>query len=137
MKLPSFKRLITQDFDKEYQKLIEQLGGTINDAFNQVFFALNKRLTFKDNISATVRDVQVQVDTEGTPLSNTTFGLDVKNTPVIGCMVIQATNLTNSAIYPEGSVFISFTQIDNNILINNIKGLQEGYFWSIRVIAIN
>src|SRR4051812_31377278 len=121
MKLSSFRRMITQDFAKDYQELVEQLGSTINDSFNSVYLALNKRITFADNIASTVKQITVTVDSEGNLLQLTRVTLDVKNSPVIGVICIRAVNLTNPLVYPVAAPLISFTQNANEIVINNIK----------------
>jgi hypothetical protein len=137
MKLPSFRRIITQDFKKEFQELMEQLGSNINDGFNVVYTALNKRLTFTDNIACTVKTITVTVDSSGNPQEFSQFNLDIQNTPVLGVVVISAQNLTNPAVYPSSAVWISYSQDGNRIIINNIKGLQADNVYSLRVIAIN
>lgn len=135
-KLKSYKRIITSDFKKEDQELVENIGGTLNDAFNDVFFILNGRASLADNIACTVNTVDVVVDASGIPTSRTTFTLNNTN-QVIGCQVILAVNQTNPAIYPTGAPFISFSQIDKAILINHITGLQPNQRWTLRIIAWN
>lgn len=137
MKLSSFKRLITQDFPEESRKLMEQLGSTLNDSFNQLFQVLNKRITFNDNIACTVKDVQVIVDASGNPTQIASFKLDLPNVPVLGVIVINAENLTNSTLYPTNAPFISYQIVNNTIRINNITGLQANNVYRLRVIAIN
>lgn len=137
MKLSSFKRIITQDFPKESQKMIEQLGSTLNDSFTQIYSAINKRLTFADNIACTVKDVQVMVDSSGNTTQIASFSLDVPNMPVLGVVVIKAENLTNSAVYPTTAPFISYQIVGNTVRINNITGLQENNVYRLKVIAIN
>lgn len=135
-KLKSFKRLITSDYPEEEQKTIEQLGLTVNDAFNDVYFTLNGRVDLTNNLFCSVRTLDVIVDANGNPTARTTFGLNTTQ-PVIGCQVLQAINQTNTAVYPTGAPFISFTQLDQAILINNITGLQPNNRYSIRVVAYN
>jgi hypothetical protein len=137
MKLSSFKRLITKDFPEESRTLIEQLGSTLNDSFNQVYSALNKRLTFIDNIACTVKDVQVIVDSSGNPTQVAGFNLDIPNMTVLGVIVIKVDNLTNSILYPTAAPFISFQIVNNTVRINNITGLIAGNVYRIKVIAIN
>ena len=67
MKLKSFRRIITQDFDKEYQKLIEQISSPINNAFNELYFTLNGRVSLQDNVYCTVKDLDITVDSNGNP----------------------------------------------------------------------
>lgn len=135
-KLPNYKRIITSDFKKDDQELVEQLGRVINDGFNQVYFTLNGRINISDNLFCTVRIVDVVVGADGQPTSRTTFTLN-NTQPVIGCQVIQATNQTNTAVYPTGAPFISFTQLDQALLINHITGLQPGDRYTLRIVAYN
>jgi len=137
MKLPSYKRIITQDYNPDDQELIEQLGGNINDSFNLLYSALNKRLTFGDNLSSTIRDVEIIVDSNGKPINDVSFRLDVLNTPVIGCFCIRALNLTNSNVYPTGSPWISFIQNENQIRVLNVTNLQPNNRYSLKIIALN
>lgn len=135
-KLPNFKRIITTDYPKENQAMIEQLGRSVNDAFNQVYSTLNGRVDLLNNISCTVRTVDVTVDASGIPINQTTISLN-STQQVIGCQVIQALNQTNSNIYPSGAPFISFTQIDQALLLNHITGLQANNRYTLRIVAFN
>lgn len=135
-KLKSYKRIITQDYKPEDQDMIEQLGGSVNDSFNDIYFALNNRISLVDNIFCTVRLVDVTVNSAGIPVNRTTFALNT-TFPVIGCQVISAMNQTNSAAYPTGAPFISFTQIDQALLINHITGLQPNQRYTLRIVAYN
>lgn len=137
MKLPSYKRIITQDYPKDDRELIEQLGGNINDSFGVLYSALNRRLTLNDNISCTVRDVELIVDANGTPQGQVGFSLDVINTPVTGCICVRASNLVNSSVYPTGTPWISFIQTDNFIRILNVTNLQPGTRYRLRIVALN
>lgn len=137
MKLPSYKRIITQDYTKENQELVEQLGGNINDSFNTIYSALNNKLTFKENFSSTVRDIEIVVDSAGKPTNDAGFKLDILNTQVTGCICVRATNLTNSNVFPTGSPWVSFLQQDNFIKILNVTNLQPSNRYILRIIALN
>lgn len=137
MKLPSFRRIITTDFEQEFQKLVESIGSNINDSFNTVYSALNKRLTLQDNIMCTVREINVTVDSNGNPTAPSTFNLDVQNTQIIGIVVLRVENLTNSTLYPTNAPFISYSQTGNIVRINNITGLQANNLYRIKLTAFN
>jgi hypothetical protein len=137
MKLPSYKRIITQDYKNEYQELIEQLGGNINDSFNLLYSALNNRLTIADNVSSTVKDVEIIVDSTGKPLNDASFKLTISNIAVIGCFCIRATNLTNPSTYPSGTPWVSFIQNENSIKILNVTNLQPNNRYILKIIALN
>lgn len=137
MKLPSFRRIITSDFDKQFKDLIENLGSTINDSFNVVYSALNKRLTLTDNIMCTFKQINVQVDSNGDLVSPITIKLDVQNTTVKTVIAGTPQNLTNPSIYASGAPSVSYAQNGDQLRILNIKGLQANYIWSLYIIAIN
>lgn len=135
-KLKSYKRLITTDFKEEDQELVEQIGLTVNDAFNDAFFTLNGRVDLANNIYCTVKSVDVTVGANGVPINSTSMTLN-STQPVIGCQVLQATNQTNSAVYPTGAPFISYTQLDQSLVINHITGLQANMRYTLRIVAYN
>ena len=136
MKLSSYKRIISTDFPSEDQKLVEQIGGNINDGMDTLYFALSNKLTFEDNFAATVREVDVTVNANGTPNFRTSALLS--NTLVVkGTIVISAVNKTNGALFPTATPFISFTQNGNSLFIDNVTGLQADNRYTIRFIALN
>ncbi len=133
-KLASYKRIITNDYAKEDKKLVEQLAGPINDGFNELYFATNGRLSVRENIYCTYKEFDVEVDAAGNPTGRTVITLTY-NTPVLGCEVIRAENQDNSSIYPTGAPFVSYSQDNNTIIINNITSLAAGSRWRVRIIA--
>lgn len=135
-KLKSYRRIITSDYDKEQQPLVEKLADPVNDAFSELYFTLNGRVDLTNNLFCTVRQVDIIVDANGVPVNRTTFGLN-STQPVIGCTVLQVINQTNSASYPTGAPFITFTQLDQSILINHITGLQPNQRYTVRIVAFN
>jgi hypothetical protein len=135
-KLRSYRRIVTSDYEKEDQPLVEKIADPLNDAFNELYYTLNGRVDLTNNIFGSVRLVDVTVNANGIPVNRTTFGLN-NTQPVIGCIVLQALNQTNTAVYPTGAPFISFTQIDQAILINHITGLQPNQRYTLRIVAFN
>lgn len=134
MKLATYKRIITSDFENDDQPLIEQIAFPINDGFNALYFAVGGRLSIRDNLFSTVRDLDITVNSAGVPTTTTNFALD-KQGQVIGCQVIYAENQVNSASYPTGQPFINFTQNSTSVIINHITGLQANQRYKIRVVA--
>lgn len=135
-KLKSYRRIITSDYGKDVQPTIEKLGITLNDSFNEVYYTLNGRVDLTNNLFCSVRTLDITVDANGIPTTRTTFGLN-STSSVIGCTVLSAVNQVNSAVYPLGAPFISFTQVDQAILINHITGLQPETRYTITVVAFN
>jgi hypothetical protein len=136
-KLKSYKRVITKDFEEEDRKLVESLGGNMNDSFGDLYFVLSGRVDLATNIACTLRDVEVIVDATGKPINRTVFTVQNPTLPIIGITVILALNLTNSSVYPTSQPFISFVQVDGGVLINNITGLQPNQRYLVRLVAWN
>lgn len=81
MKLPNFKRLTTNDFEEQDKKFVEQLGFCMNDGFQNLYDALNKKLTIDDNFLGALKDVDVRVDANGTPLVSTFVNTGISVVP--------------------------------------------------------
>lgn len=134
MKLPSFRRLNTQDFSKENQELIEKLAGNLNIGIEVLYDTLNKRLNLDDNFLASVRTFVVETNANGIPVNQTSFTIDNLGT-IKGLTVLNVNNLTNPNVYPTSGVTVSFEQRTRNILIKHITGLPVSNRFSITVVA--
>ena len=134
MKLPSFRRLIRTDFKQEFQALVDQLSVSINIGIENLYDALNRKLTLRDNIACTVKEIDVKVDASGTPTATTLFKMDISNR-LEGITVLNALNIDDSTGYPTGGIFISWTQTQNGILINNITGLVANQTYRLKLVA--
>lgn len=134
MRLPSFRRLIRTDFKQEFQALVDQLSVSINIGIENLYDALNRKLTLRDNIACTVKEIDVKVDAAGTPTATTLFQMDISNR-LDGLVVLNALNQDDSSIYPTSGIFVSWTQTQNGILINNIKGLQANQTYRLKIVA--
>jgi len=135
-KLPNFRRLYSSDFEPDKKDLIDRLGTSLNNAIETLFDALNKKLTFRDNISATIVELSVTVNSGGVPNKPTSFKLDARQTIVEGLMVIDAVGTTDPLLFPTAGVFVSFTKNENIIIIRNVKGLQAEKPYTLKIIAL-
>lgn len=135
-KLQSYKRILSSDFNKEDQELVDQLAGSLNTVIDDHQYTLSGKVSLTDNIYCTVKDIDITVDANG-GTGNARISVNNPTVQVLGFDVIRVSNLTNSAIYPTGQPFISFTQLEGSILINNITGLLPGYRWRLKIIAWN
>jgi hypothetical protein len=113
---------------------VDQLAVSLNIGIESLYNALNKNVSLKDNMLCTVKDLTITVDATGKPTTSTQFALDISG-QIIGTQVIYAINTTNSASYPTGGIFISFTQTTTGVLINNITGLPANQAFTVRVVA--
>jgi len=135
MKIENFKRLYKNDYNQEFQSMIDSLSFTINPGFEVIYTALNKRLTFNDNFNSTLATVDIKVDANGIPVGNNSFSTSIYG-PVIGVFIIRAANQTNANMFPTAQPFVSFTQNQNNVVINHISGLQPDNIYSLTVVAL-
>lgn len=133
MKLPTFKRLNKTDFQKEFQSLVEALSFSINIGIESVYTALNRNITFSDNIASTVYTFSVEVDSDGIPKSNINF--NVATTRTLGIIVVSAR--TSGSSLPTSTPFCSFEQNNKTISINYIKGLPADQVFTLTIIAID
>jgi hypothetical protein len=122
MKLPNFRRIYKTDYKEEFQDLVEQLSVTLNNGFESLYNALSGNLSLKDNISCTLKSIQVTVDANGTPNPAVTIALD-KKTAVQGLSVLKIDNLTNATSYTAGGVTVNFSITDSGVKFDNIRGL--------------
>lgn len=137
MKLPSYRRIIKTDYAEEYEALVEKLAVSVNYGFDTLYDALNKKLTFTDNFSSTIADFNVAVDSNGKPTQVTQFKLSSGQTTVQGLLVLNCTGANNPNDLPIGGIFISFTKSETTVNINNIKGLNPGTLYSLKVLALS
>ena len=135
MKLPSFKTIKKTDYEADYQRLVETLSISLNNGIQVLYDALNHRITLRDNVACTIKDIEVEVDAYGIPKSSTIIKTELA-TKVDGCQVIYALNRTNSAAYVQttGGPFISFDAIQGGINVNHIAGLVASNKYLLRVV---
>ena len=133
-KLTSYRRIITNDFKKEEKEFVEKIASPLNDSFNELYFAVNGRLSIQDNLFCTVKVLDITVDSNGIPTVDTVFGVS-KPAPVVGITVISAINQVDSSTYPTGQPFINYTAITAGIMIDHVTGLQANQRYTVRLIA--
>lgn len=141
MRIPSFKRLIKTDYSngpvENEQSFIEKISFSLNNGIEALYNVLNKNVSLKDNVFCTVKTINITVDSLGNPVGNASFVLDtaMNSNRVIGIQVLAAINQVNTTTYPTGAPFVSFSQNNNNIIINNITGLQANQGYQLTLVA--
>lgn len=134
-KLPGFRRIYEQDYPTEDQKLVAQLGVSLNYGIQALYDLLNGKLSIVDNLDSIVKQITVKVDSTGTPQAKTIITKPSSNN-FQGIMVIKATNLTNPSVYPTSGIFISYTETTDSLIINNITGLQADNNYQLTIWAV-
>ena len=134
MKLPSFKRIFSGDFKKEDRDLITRIALIWNSSIESLYDAFNRKITLKDNIYCTIPEINVIVNSQGVPVPDVSFSVDLTTT-IQMLTVGRVENLTNSTSYPIGGVTVSWTQNGQVLTISHITGLEPNKRYSIRMIA--
>jgi len=134
-RLPTFKRLYTQDYPPEYKTLVEFLSDAINSGFEVLYEAFNNKISIRDNLNSVIKDVELQVDATGKPTTRTSFKLTGQGR-LEGIIVVRVDNLTNSLVYPTSGVTISFTETATDVIINHVTGLPANNTFKLRLVAL-
>lgn len=133
-RLNNVKRIITEDFEPQYQTLISRLGYVLNQFMSDTVNIVNGNIDF-DNLNQNLIEFDISVDSTGKPIKVSSINVGKINPR--GLTVIRVQSLTNSTSYPTSTPFISYTPIGNNsVTINNITGLQPNITYKLTVIVI-
>lgn len=132
-KLDAVQRIRTEDFDEDYDQLIEQLGVIINQFMQQVVDLSDKQIDFT-NLDQNLIQFDMTVDAAGNPTG--TSQINVGKTAPNGMTVIYAQNLTNSQIPATSQPFISYVRQGNGLVtVSNISGLPAGNKFKLTAIV--
>lgn len=134
MKLPSFKRIYTNDYDNEYRSLIERLASSLNIGVETLYQLANKEITIGENLAAVTRDITVVVDASGFPTTPINIGVG-NNFTALGCEVMDTVSQTNPRIYPTSAPYISFSQNGQNVIVEHITGLPAEVSFVLTVVV--
>jgi hypothetical protein len=135
--LPNQKRISREDL-KEAPSWIEKMLYPVNSFFESVYSALNKDLTFADNIVSQIKEIQFT--TASDYVLNDTFEVlnfthTLKNKP-IGCIVLQIYQRTDDYQTITTPVTIDWIEINGVISINFVTGLDDSKKYTLRVLVI-
>lgn len=132
-KLNVIRRILSSDFDKKDQSLIDKLAFPLNQFIEQVVQAFNKGLTIEDNLAQfEVVSVKTTVDADGIPIDTLSFKTSVK---ARGLLVIDANNLVDTTPL-TGAPFAQRSQNNGIITISRITGLPAGKNFSLNLLVI-
>lgn len=134
MRLSNVRQIISEDYAKEDQNLVNKLGVVLNYFMREVVELSNGSIDF-DNLTWELRQVELTVNNEGVPTTTTRFNSSV----VIprGTYVINVINQTNPSEILTSAPFIGYTPDGNGInKINYITGLQPENRYLVTFIVL-
>lgn len=136
-KLSGYRRIVKNDYPDEYKSLVEQLSVSINNGFDTLYNAINGKLNFYDNISSTIAEIRIAVDSDGFPLQKTQFKISGNQSTVEGILVLSASGYNNPDLYPSSGIAVSYSAGSGLVTIDNIKGLQPNKVYVLKLLAIS
>lgn len=124
------RRIVTEDYPKEYRQLIDKLGFTINPFFNSLVDIFNKKISFTDNFNAQIIELELTA-----PVSTTIK--NPLNTNVGSIIVLKISNLTDSSALLTTAPFVEFNTLqDNQVQIRNITGLSSNNKYLVKMLLL-
>lgn len=134
MKIKSPRKLRSEDFPKEQQAAFEPVISTLNSFYDDFTFLTNKRIG-SDNINWQIAEIDVKT-TAGSLIENPISLRLNLTTRGVGAVVLNATNKTNSSVYPSGTPFISAIFSDGFMKIQNITSLGASASYKLTVLIL-
>lgn len=133
-RIPDIKRIRKEDFDQEYQGLIDRIAFSFNSFADQVINLFNKNINF-ENLNQEIAEVTVVTNSIGgiDNLPKLKSGLSKK---VQGIQCIRASNINAPNVYPTSQPFISFSLEQNTLSVLNITGLQANSKYTLKLLLI-
>lgn len=131
--LPKIRRIMREDF-RDAPEWLDRLLYPINLFLDSVYTALNRNLTFGENVRAQVKTIQI---TAGATAEDNSFSFTATIAQVQGVILLSA--VQQSATYtPIGDpISISSWRFSNGmVLIDSIPGLTAGQLYTITVLVI-
>lgn len=128
-------KLDVSNFPEDSQDAMTVLAEIYNPLIDSLDTILNGNIDF-ENLKQTKFQIDVVVDSSGSPLIGNKVNLGNAKSQPSGFQVIRAQNLTNTTTYPTTQPYISYTPVGNGIItFNNISGLQANNKYRLTVIA--
>ena len=127
--LPPIKRFLSEDFPDQ-QDWIGKLLYPLNLFLGAVYGALNKGITWKDNISGQISTI---------PVNGATPTVTFKSTSAAKPTAVWIGNVTLQNGNPSGitlPVTIDWTYSSGQILINNITNLNPAFTYNITFLTV-
>lgn len=131
-KLDNLRRPTLDNVPEDQRETAKILLDIFNFHMEQVINVMNGNIDY-DNMVDNILQIQVSVDSNGTPLSGSRFtAID----GIGGTNVIRAVNLTVPSGYPTTTPFISYERIGEGVYkINDITGLLPNNNYLLTIIV--
>lgn len=134
MRLPTQKKILREDL-KGAPVWVGTLIDVINSFMESVYQALNKNITFNENISSFVKEIIYKTpSTYPSGVENIQFANTLK-VKAQGLVLLQAYDKA-TYIPAEGPVYVPWVEDNGSIIVYPITGLDADKTYIIRLLVI-
>lgn len=136
--LPTTKRITQEELQGDPQQQIQTMMRPLNLFFEDVYSALNRDLTFQENIDAQITTVRFKVPADYPRVDrwdDVSFLLSMKRVPS-GAYVINVNDITspNDVLYNPVWAHITFTS--TTATIQYMTGLRPCHTYNITILVV-
>ena len=132
MKLPSTRRILREDL-KGAEDWVNGLIDPINSFMESVYLALNKNITFQENILSNIKEVTFRTTSAYPTMETLSFQSNLKS-KAIGVIVISAYE-KETYTPADGPVYPAWVEQNGSIVISKISGLLASKVYEIRFLV--
>lgn len=140
-KLPTQRRVLREDV-KDAPSWIENVLNPLNSFMDSVYRALNRSLTFQDNITSEIRTLRFQTRSDYTSAIPLTAGFEplqfvhsLKSKP-FGLFIAQIEEVSDTYVPFTSAVTLSWYEANGTVFINYITGLSDSKNYKLTVLLI-
>ena len=134
--LPSIKSIRVEDIGANTPEWLPNLLGPLTIFMEAIYSALNKQLTFQENIACNLRQLAVNTSSgyTGGAFTPIVFPTNLNGRKPIGCLILQITESTGAVI--TNAVSPSWLDLSGQIQINYISGLANSKQYNVTFLVV-
>jgi hypothetical protein len=129
MRLPSFTRIVLEDFSKDLQRWLPKLIDPLNNFMLTIRNGLNKGLTINDNMSGAVQTTTLKGD------SSAAFSYSTGRQPK-AVILGGWSDLTDPSWTPSSGLAVQWTYGEGTITVR-VHGLNAAHKYSINLVIFD
>lgn len=134
MRLPQTKKVLKEDIKAEFRAGVGPIIEAFNSFAEAVYQALNKSITFNENISSFIKEITYKT-TSTYPIVDTVEFTNELKTKAIGIIPLQVVNRADYTA-ADGPIYIPWTENSGIISVNSITGLVANKTYTVRMLII-
>ena len=132
MKLPVIKKILREDL-KDAPSWIGGIIDPFNSFAETVYQALNKNITFNENVRAFVKELTYTTPASYPVMDDVEFLSELK-VKATGVQVLQVVERSNYEPAP-GPVYVPWIEDNGSIVVKPITGLEASKTYTIRLLV--